>query len=582
MIIKISELTLYSNVNKKSKFIAFGLFIVFFLAGLEIGFSPVRNIITTFKESTAVVRDKIFRIPKINVPADYISENQYKIDILHYSLDIDLYTKDKILVGEAVITGLILDKSIEEIHLNFYDNFDIDKVLLNGNKTTYTNKNTRLSIPLISKTDTFKVTVNYKGRPKRLGLSAFVFGELDGKSVVYNLSEPTFASTWFPCNDLPDDKALLDIKITNDINYTSVSNGILVGEEFVGSRKTFHWKTIYPISTYLVSVYSAEYVNFSDIYISPLSGDTMKIEYYVFPEHYEKAKIDFAEHRQMMEFFAEKFGEYPFIKEKYGVAEFLWQLGAMENQTITGVGSNFISGRKFFNDLYVHELAHHWWGNAVGLKSWKDIWLNEGFATYSEALYAESKAGSKALQSKMLSKFQDNFYGRLYDPGEDLFSTTIYDKGAWVLHMLRWEVGDEIFFDIMREYFERYKYASASVEDFKDVSEELSQKNLTKFFDQWIFAGDDQIKMDINWNIESSVGNKHKIKIEVNQFQDRYEVFHFPIELQIQDKNGKVKNVKFYVDQRSKIFINELDFEPSILVADPNNWLLANINVVHK
>ena len=307
----------------------------------------------------------------------------------------------------------------------------------------------------------------------------------------------------------------------------------------------------------------------------------MKLEYYAFPEHFENAKIDFADHPKMISFFAKTFGEYPFIKEKYGVAEFLWQLGAMEHQTLTGIGSNFVGGKKFFNDIYVHELSHQWWGDAVGLKTWKDIWLNEGFATYCEALYAEHKGGPQALQSSMLSKRREDFVGTVYNP-EDMFGPTVYDKGGWVLHMLRWEVGDSTFFKILREYYEEYKYKSASTNDFENVCESVSGKDLKQFFNQWVFDGDDQIKMNVEWNVESETNGKYLVKLKLEQTQDRYKVFNFPVEFQFLDKSGKFENATFRVNSRTQTIQYELKFEPVIVIADPSNWLLADINISHK
>jgi aminopeptidase N len=566
-----------------SKLISFGVFVLFFFIGLEIGYSPINYSVKTVKEQANIVKQKLFQLPYINILPNYISDVQYKIDILHYDLNFDLFPEEKLLKGDIIITGILKDKSIQELHLNLYDNMKIESLLLNGKDNSFSQKDTRLSVPLNNMTsDTFNVEIVYSGKPKRVGLSSFVFGTKNGKSAVYNLSEPTFASTWFPCNDIPSDKALMDISITNDSIYTSASNGILVYEKTEGGRKTYGWKTLYPISTYLISVYSSVYEKFTDYYISPLSKDSMVLEYYVFPEDLENAKIDFADHPEMISFFAKTFGEYPFIKEKYGVAEFLWQMGAMEHQTLTGVGSNFVGGKRFFGDIYVHELAHHWWGNAVGPESWKDIWLNEGFSTYSEALYAEHKAGFKALQASMLSKYQPNFSGKLYDPEEYMFSPTIYDKGAWVLHMLRWEVGDPVFFNIMREYFEKYKYRSASTGDFQHVCESASGRNLQQFFDQWVFEGDDQIKMNVEWKVESRKEGKTVVKMELEQLQDRYKVFNFPLEFKFLDKNGNNEKAKFRVDSRVKTILHELELEPARILADPDNWLLADINVLRK
>jgi aminopeptidase N len=321
-------------------------------------------------------------------------------------------------------------------------------------------------------------------------------------------------------------------------------------------------------------------VNFKDYYYSDISNDTLAIEYYVFPEHLENAKKDFAEHPKFLKFFSETFGEYPFMNEKYGVAEFLWQYGAMEHQTITGIGSNFVSGRNFFKDVYVHELAHHWWGNAVGPKTWKDIWLNEGFSTYSEALYFEHKSGKDALISTMLSKYDDNFYGKLYDPGDNLFSQTIYDKGAWVLHMLRYEVGDSNFFWILRDYFEEFKYKSASTEDFKNVCESVSGKDLTQFFDQWVFEGNDQIRLDIKWTIESFDEDKSIVSINYQQTQERYKVFHFPLQLRFSDDKGNYEDAVIYIDEREDEESVELSFIPQSAEADPDRWLLADIKLL--
>jgi len=571
------------KLKTKTNVFSFGVFALFFIVGWEFGFSPIKNSFDIINENAKVVEEKLFGLPQIFTPTNYISDNQYKTDILHYDLSFDLNSEKKLLKGKVVITGVVLGANVSNLDLNFYDNLKINFLSLNGKEIPYIHKGTKLSVPYKEeKSDTFQVEIIYEGTPKRMGLSAFVFGEINNRKVVYNLSEPTFASTWFPCNDIPYDKALVDVHITNDSLFTSVSNGILVSEKIMNGRKTAHWKTLYPTSTYLISLYSSEYVNYTDYYYSNISDDSLPIEYYVFPEHLDNAKKDFAEHPEMIEFFADIFGEYPFIKEKYGVAEFLWQLGAMEHQTITGIGSNFVSGRKYFNDIYVHELAHHWFGNAVGPKSWKDIWLNEGFATYCEALYYEHKAGFDGLKSSMLSKYYTNFSGRLYDPGDDLFSITIYNKGAWVLHMLRWEVGDSTFFNILRQYFDEYKYKSASTEDFISVCEKISGKDLTKFFNQWVYEGDDQIKMKLEWTVDSRKNNKVTVKIECNQLQESYKEFNFPLEIQFVDKKGKYQVEKFYIDSRQKTFLYELDFEPFIIAADYNNWLLADINVNRK
>ncbi|MGA7721241.1 MAG: M1 family metallopeptidase [Ignavibacteriaceae bacterium] len=548
------------------------IIIVFFLglkaAGLRPAAKPslIKNI-----SSRLIISGDLEPVP----PDDYASGNQYKINVLHYFINVDLYPAEKTLKGDVIITGKFLDKNINQIDLNFYDNMKISSLLLNGKVSSFTENGRRLSIPLYgSRPDSFEVHVVYSGTPKHLGFSSFVFGEINGKSCTYNLSEPNYASTWFPCNDIPSDKALVDIKITNDSSEVSASNGKLVSITGSGSRKTYYWKTVYPISTYLIGLYSSNYVNFSDKYISQDKADTMEIEYYVFPKQLEDAKKDFRDLPEMIDYFSKTFGEYPFIKEKFGITEFLWQYGAMETQTLVGVGSNFVGGLNFYTEIYTHELAHHWFGDAVGPATWKDIWLNEGFATYSEALYSEHLGGPGALKSSMMSKL-DVFDGTLYNPN-DLFSHTVYDKGAWVLHMLRHETGDSVFFKILRDYYQSYKYKSASTKDFEDLCEKVSGRNLSVFFDQWVFKGSGMLTLNYSWNMEKA-GNIYFVTLNVNQTQTGYSAYNFPLDLKIlySDKTTGLKT--FIIDKRQNTIKLELSKEPVELTLDPDNWLPARI-----
>ena len=564
-------------MRHKYKFISALFFAALFFIGWQLGITPLQESLKTISKSKEDFKTKYLTPAQVGLPSDYISENQKMIDILKYDISIDLFPKDKMLKGDVTIVGKLLDKNLKQIDLNFYDNMKIISCELNNSETDYSNKDKRLAIPLNHhlNSDTFTVRIVYEGTPVKAGLAGFVFGEINDQSLVYNLSEPNYSSSWFPCNDIPSDKALLDIKISNDSSQTSVSNGILYNVQTNGSRKTYSWKTEYPIATYLICLYSSQYDKFSDSYISIDKRDTMKIEYYVLPKHLENAKIDFAEHPDYLKFFAETFGEYPFIKEKYGVAEFLWQLGAMEHQTITGIGSNFVSGKNFFRGMLIHELAHQWWGDAISPKSWKDIWLNEGFATYCEALYYEHKSGNKALISTMLSKEQDNFKGKLSEPQDDLFSPTVYDKGAWVLHMLRWEVGDSTFFKILREYFKEYKYKCASTKDFQSVCENVSGKDLSQFFNQWVYEGEGNITLIYDWGSKKT-NEGFNLNLDLKQEQDEYSVYHFPLEIKIEYADSSSENRILRIKERDEDFELKLSKKPIELIFDPNHWILAN------
>lgn len=509
-----------------------------------------------------------------NDEEDYNHVKQYSLDILHYDIDISLDTDRKIIDGRVTITGILKTSIPDTIILNFYENMEISKLNLNDSETKFGRLDNKIFIPCtLTEKDTFRILIVYSGTPDKEGHASFVFGEINDIPLIYSLNEPISASKWLPSNDMPTDKVLTDMRITADSNLVSISNGKLISVNSYKDKKTYHWKTVYPISTYLISINSSRYAHYKDTYTGA-DNQEMEIHYFPVIDHEDEARIDWEDHPQMIRVFAELFGEYPFIEEKYGVTEFLWMNGAMEHQTITSMGYKLMTGRKYFNDILVHELAHQWWGNAVGPASWKDIWLNEGFATYSEALYDEALYGKGGLSANMNKIFSIYFRGTLYNP-EDLFSRTVYDKGAWVLHMLRCEVGDNAFFAILRKYFEKYKYKNASTDDFITLAEKESGKDLSKFFDQWVYKGED-IPMIEYEKVLKKENNKLYLDLELYQIQDHYRVYDIPIEVKIYYKNHTSERIKIRLNKREEIFRIELKNEIEEISFDPDTRILAS------
>jgi aminopeptidase N len=178
----------------------------------------------------------------------------------------------------------------------------------------------------------------------------------------------------------------------------------------------------------------------------------------------------------------------------------------------------------------------------------------------------------------MLSKYQENFPGTLYNPGSNLFNSTVYDKGAWVLHMLRHDVGDSVFFKILRTYYNQYKYKNASTEDFKNVCENVSGKNLDKFFDQWVYAGEGNINLDYQWFFKNNSNGNYRISVELNQTQEKYKDYNFPLDIKFENSSDSSLSKRFYIISRDTTIETELNYKPSAIVLDPDNWLLANYN----
>ncbi len=514
----------------------------------------------------------------------YTFEEKYdrlirNIDVLEYDLTLDIFQKEKFIRESAKIKILSLDNTAGELELDLYDNFKILSVKIDNETVSYSLDDNKI-IMLKNETarDTNIVEIVFEGEPQNLGLGSFSMEKENGVEYLSTLNEPIFAPTWFPCNDSPHDKAKLKISVTHDSSMVTISNGILQDIETIENRRTYSWATDYPIATYLISIYSAPYKIFSQTYYS--KNDSMDINYYVMEENLENARIDFSDHVKYLEVLAEIFGEYPFIDEKYGVAEIRWQQGAMESQTITSIGGNYISGMKFNEDILIHELAHHWWGNSVTPKTWEDIWLNEGFATYSEALYYEVTKGKSAFESTMHSFSNQLEYRNdetLYNPGFNIFSATVYNKGAWVLHMLRKEIGDSLFFNGINAYYNKFKYSNASTEGLQSIFEMISGRDLNKYFEQWVYVGTGVLELEIDWNEKIISDNNIQLAVKIEQKQDGYQNYHFPLDIEMVDSIGIVSNYTAYITSDTTLIFN-LKNRVKDIFYDKDNWLLAIID----
>lgn len=521
---------------------------------------------------------------------------QNQFDVLNYDLSLSFDIPNKSISGVMTMTANSLSDTLRSVYLNLYSNMKAESVDLNNDSQSSTSfsdcpfkqENDYLIIILnsnLKKNQKFRIKIKYSGKPKSMGFDSFMFKEIYGNPVIYNLSEPNYGPTWWPSKDLPDDKALPSMHLKVPRGFKGVSNGLLIDSvQNDDSTTTFNWKSTYPIATYLMSLVVTKFSYWEDIYTSLDSSIRMPLTYYVFPRDSANSREDWSVTPQAIHLYSSIYGEYPFINEKYGMAEFGWSMGSMEHQTLTSMGYVLVSGGGNEEDVIVHELAHQWFGDAVTLKDWKNIWLNEGFATYSEALWHEYKYGKDDYLRYMKKTDYGFFSGTVYAPEGFIFSpsvyATVYQKGGWVLHMLRGVLGDTLFFKTLRIYYERFKYSNAETKDFQAVAEEISGQNLDWFFDEWIYNGTGRPKYEYSWKFEDFQdqpnSGKYTVRLLLKQVQDDMDVYKMPVKVTVETENGD-KVFTVFNDKREQNFLFAVDSKPKEVKLDGDGWILKKV-----
>jgi len=507
-----------------------------------------------------------------------ITANQEMYDINYYSLDLRINPETRTLSGVVESTVKVVSSSIEQIEQNFWTGMNILNVHMSDKPDTqlYFTHNDDILLITLDRTylqgEELRITIGYNGQPQNSPYASFDFGSKNGEPMIWTLSQPFGARAWWPCKDVPSDKAdSVDIRVTVPNGLIVASNGLLREKTINGSETTYWWHEQYPIVTYLVSLAIHPYTVYYDDYLYNDNTDTMKIHYYMFPENYDLNFSLNAQTKDMISLFADLFGEYPFIKEKYGHVDFLGA-GAMEHQTCSSFG--------FWNQqVIVHELAHQWWGDLITCKNFHHVWLNEGFATYSEALWYESLNGPGTASYYQMTVNHFLGEGTVYveDPQNDkIFDAGLsYNKGSWILHMLRGVVGDDIFFEILKTYYssEKHQYGTATTEEFRIICEQVSGINLEKFFHQWIYE-EYYPNYVIDWSW-AELDENYEVQLQIQQEQENH-VFWMPIEVTVTTNEGEF-NFVVWDSLESQSFQFEMSSEPMSLEIDKKNWILKTV-----
>lgn len=420
------------------------------------------------------------------------------------------------------------------------------------------------------------VTVYYGGIPPNTGFGAFIQSTHNSTPIIWTLSEPYGAKEWWPCKQSLNDKIdSVDIRVTTPQINRVASNGLLLSEIQAGSNKIYHWKTTYPIAAYLIAIAVTNYSYYSD-FVPLLSGDSLEVLNYVYPENLSSAMAETPDIINIIKFYDSLTIVYPFANEKYGHAQFGWG-GGMEHQTMTFLVN-------FGHALMAHECAHQWFGDHVTCASWKDIWLNEGFATYFEGLTEE-----RYFPSTWMSWKTDAINNITSSPDGSVLcddTTSVnrifdgrlsYAKGAYLLHMLRWKLGDSLFFLSIKKYLNDPLLSGgyAHTSDLISHLETTSGQNLTTFFNQW-YTNQGYPSYHLFWG---QSGSSLTLKVDQTTSHPSVSFFQMPIPVKFVGQN-KDTTIVFDHQYSGQIFSPTINFPVVSLVFDPDLWIISANNTV--
>ncbi len=521
---------------------------------------------------------KSIQLSKVLYPGDS------KIDVTYYGLDLKITTNPNYLNGKVIIDAKADTSSVNSCLLDLRSFLIVDSILINGSIAIFNHSNNLINITLdqtYNEGDQFTLEVYYQGVPGGTNFGGFDFSSHNGWPIISTLSESYSGPYWWPQKDTPADKAdSADIWITVADNLIPVSNGTLESITPNGNgTHTYHWKSHYSIANYLISLAITNYQQYNTYYnYSPT--DSMIITHFLYPENFNSVKQYCDETDNMIAVFAESYGEYPFLMEKYGHAEFEWG-GAMEHQTCSSMGF-------WGTGVVSHELAHQWYGDMITCKDWHHIWLNEGFATYSEAVYIEAKSGKAAYNSQILSEMNQakNASGTIWvqdisNEWNIFDGARSYAKGACVLHMLRGIVGDLTYFDIMRTYSAHptVSYGVATTEDFQAIAESVYGESLDYFFQEWIY-GENEPTYTIGWDKSLVSGDIYDVTLVIYQnVNTNPPYFTMPVQVKLNTSLGDTI-VTLFNNAQTQNYQFQVIGNPTSIVFDPGNWILKNNTIV--
>ena len=516
-----------------------------------------------------------------------VNPNTLNYDVTHHDLrfTINPDTTTPFISGVVSTTFRALS-NMTTVTFDMATALAVSSVTMNGMGLTFTQSNYELNINLpttLSTGTTATVIITYAGSPPQAE-AAFTRSTHAGTPVIYTLSEPFGARDWWPCKqDLNDKIDSFDIYITCPSAYIGVSNGLLQSSTTSGGNTTRHYRHNYPIPAYLISLNVTNYVTYNiQAGLGTVQNPFFPINNYLYPEgNTTTVQTAINQTVPVMNVFEEKFGFYPYRNEQYGHVQFSWG-GGMEHTTMSSMGG-------WSRSLIAHELAHQWFGDKITCGTWRDIWLNEGFAEYLAGLVVESLDGPASFISWKTTKINNittASNGALYLTEAEalnvsrIFSSRItYNKGSMVVHMLRWKMGDANFYQAVRNYLNdsNLAFGYAITADLKAHLEAVHGASLSEFFSDWVY-----MQGYPTYTITAQNWGAGQAKITVSQTQSDPSVTYFemPLEIRLSGAGGATQDVIVNHTANGQQFIVSVPFVVTGVTFDPNKHIISKNNIV--
>lgn len=492
------------------------------------------------------------------------------IDVKHYQFNLTLTDESNVIHGQAVVS-IHFKKDAPSIYLdlvneNSGEGMKVTEVKEGDKILRFQHQNDRLNLTVNAKAGQERqFTISYEGVPST-GL--IIATNKHGDRTFFGDNWPDRGKNWLPLVDHPSDKATVEWIVTAPSHYTVIGNGEKVSEQAVANTTKTHWRSTVALPTKVMVIGAARFA-------IEKSGevDGAEISSWVYPQDEKAGFYDYALATPITQWFADHIGPYPFVK--LANVQSKTQFGGMENASNIFYSENSVTGKRNSEGLIAHEVAHQWFGNSASEANWHHVWLSEGFATYFTILYMEDKYGKeraaelRAQDREQIIEFNNRQSVPVVNPAIEnymrLLNANSYQKGGFVLHMLRNEVGDENFWKAIRAYYDRYKLSNALTEDLKNVFEEVSSKELDPFFNQWIYQAGQPV-------LRAKIGKTKFPTIDLVQLQPGEFVFPLSVRFEYRDGSSEVKT--FEINQKQQTLRGTMEKDLKSFTLDPDTQLL--------